>query len=62
VNVGSAMCRAMIFTHSVDGDHVTVSVSCTVDLSEAVFAAVPGTRTVSASAVEPVDRHRETAP
>jgi Flp pilus assembly protein TadG len=62
VNVGSAMCRTMTFTHTIDGDHVTVTVDCAVDLSEAVFAGVPGTQTVSSTAVEPVDRHRETAP
>jgi len=62
VNAGSAMCRAMSFSHTIDDDHVTVTVDCAVDLSEAVFAMVPGTQTVSATAVEPVDQHRETTP
>jgi Flp pilus assembly protein TadG len=62
VNAGSAMCQTMTFSHTVHDDHVTVTVGCTVDLSEAVFAMVPGTRSVSATSVEPVDQHRETTP
>jgi len=62
VNAGSGMCRTMTFNHSIDDDNVTVTVGCAVDLSEAVFAMVPGSQTVSATSVEPVDKHRETTP
>ncbi|MFW6033527.1 MAG: pilus assembly protein TadE [bacterium] len=61
VRVGSAMCRDMGFTHSATAEQVSVTVSCAVDLSEAsMLPVIPGTREVSATAVEPVDRHRET--
>jgi hypothetical protein len=63
VRVGSARCRDMGFTHAVTTDEVTVTISCTVDLSEATLVpGIPGVKSVSATAVEPRDRHRETAP
>lgn len=62
VRVGSAMCRTMGFSHSVTLEQVTVTISCAVDLAEAsLIPVIPGTRQVSATAVEPVDRHRETS-
>jgi Flp pilus assembly protein TadG len=62
---GSAMCRSMSFVPTIDPDAdpvtVEVEVSCVVDLSEALLVdGVPGTFTVSATAVEVVDRYRET--
>jgi hypothetical protein len=60
VRVGSARCRDMSFTHAVTAEQVTVTVSCTVDLSEAsLVPVIPGVRSVSATVVEPRDRHRE---
>jgi Flp pilus assembly protein TadG len=60
VRVGSARCRDMSFTHAVTAEQVTVTVSCTVDLSEAsLIPVIPGVRSVASTAVEPRDRHRE---
>jgi hypothetical protein len=60
VREGSAMCRSMDFRARIGSDQVEVTVSCAVDLSEIALLPVPGTRTASATAVEVVDRHRET--
>jgi hypothetical protein len=65
VRVGSPRCLDMGMSHTVSDDQVTVTITCTVDLSEAtLLPVVPGVQTVSATAVEPRDRHREseTAP
>jgi hypothetical protein len=60
VRVGSPRCLDMAMSHTVTGDEVTVTITCTVDLSEAtLLPVVPGVQTVSATAVEPRDRHRE---
>jgi hypothetical protein len=40
------------------GGAVTVTVSCTVPLSDLLLLGVPGSRTVSASATSPVDQWR----
>jgi hypothetical protein len=60
VREGSAMCLSMDFSAQVDAAQVEVTVSCQVDLSEIALLPVPGTRTASATAVEVIDRHRET--
>jgi hypothetical protein len=60
--LGSPMCRTMDFDPFIrPGDPVTVTVdiTCVVDLSELSLIEVPGTMTVSASAVEVIDRYRE---
>ena len=63
VRVGSARCLEMGMSQTVTDDRVTVTVTCTVDLSEAsLLPVIPGVRSVSATAVEPRDRHRESAP
>jgi hypothetical protein len=63
VRVGSARCLEMGMSQTVTDDAVTVTVTCTVDLSEAsLLPVIPGVRSVSATAVEPRDRHRESAP
>ena len=63
VRVGSARCLEMGMSQAVTDDEVTVTVTCTVDLSEAsLLPVIPGVRSVSATAVEPRDRHRESAP
>ncbi|HET6953504.1 MAG TPA: hypothetical protein VFI47_24210 [Acidimicrobiales bacterium] len=59
VHEGSAMCRTMDFVASVEAGEVTVTVSCDVDLSELALLPVPGTREASATAVEVIDKHRE---
>lgn len=62
--LGSPMCRSMHFPPplidtTVDPVTVTVDITCVVDLSELSLIQVPGTMTVSASAVEVIDRYRE---
>lgn len=44
------------------GGHVAATVTCTVDLDDLTLLGVPGTRTVTATAVETVDRFRGTSP
>jgi hypothetical protein len=60
VRAGSPRCLDMGMSHTVATDRVTVTITCTVDLSEAtLLPVVPGVQTVSATVVEPRDRHRE---
>lgn len=60
VRVGSPRCLDMGISHTVTDDQVTVTVTCTVDLSEAsLLPVIPGVQSVSATAIEPRDRHRE---
>ena len=60
VRAGSPRCLEMGMSHTVATDRVTVTITCTVDLSEAtLLPVVPGVQTVSATVVEPRDRHRE---
>ena len=63
VDAGTSMCTSMGLSVSVVTDAtVTVELTCEVDLSSAALIGVPGSATVTATAVEPIDRHRETAP
>jgi hypothetical protein len=59
VREGSASCRAMRFAHRIEPDRVTVTVACVVDLSEIALLPVPGRASVSATAAEVIDAHRE---
>lgn len=43
------------------GGTVTVTLSCTVDLHDALLLGVPGQKRLSATAIEPVDTWRSTA-
>jgi hypothetical protein len=62
VREGSPMCRDMDLDHVIEPAQVTVTVTCDVDLSELVLLPVPGDESVSATAVEVIDAHRETGP
>jgi Flp pilus assembly protein TadG len=62
LDVGNPMCESMDFDEQFDSveDSVTVTITCTVDLSEATFApGLPGTETIDASATEVFDQYRE---
>ena len=59
VRLGSALCEDMDFDPVIGDGEVTVTVTCQVDLSELALLPVPGTATVSATATEVIDRHRE---
>jgi len=59
LRVGSPTCRSMQFEPAVTATEVTVTISCVVDLSAASLLPVPGNSTITESAVEPRDEHRE---
>lgn len=61
LDVGSPSCRAMGWDTQVTDYEVTVTVSCTVDLSEAALLPVPGSYDVSATSSEVRDQHMERA-
>ena len=42
------------------GGMVIVDVTCAVDLADVALIGVPGTKTVTARAIEPIDRYRST--
>jgi Flp pilus assembly protein TadG len=62
---GSAFCTTMDwadpeFEADPAGQRVTVTITCTVDLSEATFIGLPGDRELTATATEVIDKYRET--
>jgi Flp pilus assembly protein TadG len=59
LRVGSASCRDWTFGAVTTPTHVTVEITCTVDLSAASMVPVPGDRTLAATATEVRDRFRE---
>lgn len=59
---GSPFCQPMSFPPpEIDlvNLEVTVTVTCVVDLAEATFIGMPGTRTLTATATEVIDQYRE---
>jgi hypothetical protein len=58
---GTAMCRSMSFSEQISETEVTVEVTCTVDISEAIPIGVPGTMRRTADATETIDQYREGA-
>lgn len=61
LNVGSPSCRTMSFTAAVGAHQIDVTVACRTDLQDASLLPLPGTMTISASASEVRDVHREAA-
>lgn len=61
LDVGNPMCESMNFPQpEITDEEVTVTITCTVDLSEATFApGLPGTENITASATEVFDQYRE---
>ena len=57
--VGSATCRTLGFDATVTAERAVVTVSCEIDLADAAMAPVPASYTVSATAEEVIDTHRE---
>jgi Flp pilus assembly protein TadG len=57
--VGTATCRSMGWDAQVTAERAVVTVSCTIDLSDAGMLPVPASYTVSATADEVFDVHRE---
>lgn len=56
---GSPTCRSMGWNAELTETRATVTITCTVDLSDAAMLPVPGALTVSASADEVFDVYRE---
>jgi Flp pilus assembly protein TadG len=59
VRIGSPTCRTMGWETEITEERATVTVSCTIDLSDAGMLPVPASYTVSATADEVFDVHRE---
>lgn len=59
LRVGSPSCRSLLFTPVIRTTEVSVTIACDVDLQAAAVLPVPGTMTLTASATEIVDVHRE---
>ncbi len=59
LSVGSATCRTMGWHVTLTPERATVTVACTIDLSDAAMLPVPARYTVSATSDELFDVHRE---
>lgn len=59
LSVGSPTCRTMGWAVTLTPDRVTVTVSCTIDLSDAAMLPLPAHYTVAATSDEVFDIHRE---
>lgn len=59
LDVGAPTCRTLSFVPEISPTRVVVTLTCTVDLREAALLPVPGSMSVSASAVEIIDTYRE---
>ncbi|MGD9798870.1 MAG: TadE/TadG family type IV pilus assembly protein [Microbacteriaceae bacterium] len=59
LDVGSPTCRTLSFMPDIGSARVAVTLTCTVDLSEAAVLPVPGSMSVSATAAEVIDTYRE---
>ena len=59
LDVGSPSCRALGWDLVMTDQDATVTLTCTVDLSEAALLPVPGSIRVSAASTEPFDRFAE---
>ena len=59
LSVGSATCRTRGWNVDLTAERATVTISCTIDLSDAAMLPVPANYRVSATADEVFDVHRE---
>lgn len=57
--VGSPSCRSMTFDASIGTDRIDVTVTCASDLQEAAVLPLPGRMTITGTASEVRDIHRE---
>jgi Flp pilus assembly protein TadG len=62
LEVGQAACQSMTFAPTITATEVTVTISCTVDVSDLILLPVPGTQTITGSASEVRDQFHEQAP
>ncbi len=61
LDVGSPSCRTVDFSPSIGDVAITLTVSCIVDLQAASMLPLPGSMTISATATEVIDTHRESS-
>lgn len=59
LSVGSPSCRSMTFDAAIGADRIDVTVTCSSDLQEAAVLPLPGRMTISGTASEVRDIHRE---
>lgn len=59
VDEGTALCTDMRFSAQIGPEEVTVTVGCTIDLSEAALVELPGTKDVESEVTESIDQFRE---
>jgi hypothetical protein len=59
LEVGQAACEWMGFAPDISETEVTVTISCTVDVSDLILLPVPGSQTITGTATEVRDRFRE---
>ena len=62
LRVGSYACRRATMRSSITAAQVRVTVRCQVGLSDVAVLPVPGSMSVSATATEVIDQHRERSP
>ena len=62
LNVGSPTCRTVSFQALISDTQIDVSVACTAELQQAGLLPVPGTMTLTGTATEIRDTHRESRP
>jgi Flp pilus assembly protein TadG len=62
LEVGQAACRTMGFAPVITATQVTVTISCSVDVSDLILLPVPGSQTITGSGSEVRDQFREQGP
>lgn len=62
LDVGSPTCRELTFEPRISATEVAVVLTCTVDVDGSALLPLPGTLSISATATEALDTHRETRP
>lgn len=59
LSVGSPSCRSMTFSADITPERIDVTVTCSSDLQEAAVLPLPGRMTITGTATEVRDTHRE---
>lgn len=59
LSVGSPSCRSMTFDAAIEPDRIDVTITCSSDLQEAAVLPLPGRMTITGTASEVRDVHRE---
>lgn len=62
LSVGSPSCRSMTFDAAITAERIDVTVTCASDLQDAAVLPLPGRMTITGTASEVRDAHREATP